>query len=117
MRAWCSRLAIALLTTTLVVAGVAACCWTPVQENSEAQQGCHHIPHSSHTACSPTDAVKGVTKLSFTSYERLQVPGPVFASTEGTMPPTSVATDRVDAREVAPWFADDLFLRVHVFRI
>ena len=117
MRAWYSRLAIALLSIGLVQAGVAACCWTPEQLNSGADRDCHHIPRSFHSACAPADAVKGVTKESFTNCEPLPVTSPVVAVPETTTAPAGSVVDLRNDGEAVPWFPDDLLLRAHVFRI
>jgi hypothetical protein len=117
MRAWYSRLAIGLLSISLVHAGVAACCWTPEQLNSGVDRDCHHIPRSSHTACAPADAVEGVMKESFTNCERLRVTSPVAAAIERTTAPAGSVGDLLNVGEAVPWFPDDLLLRVHVFRI
>ena len=117
MRAWYSRLAITLLSISLVHAGVAACCWTPEQLNSGADRDCHHIPRSSHTACAPADAVKSVMKESFTNCERLRVTSPVVAAPERITASAGSVTDLLNVGEAVPWFPDDLLLRAHVFRI
>lgn len=116
MRSWSSSLAIALLSITLVQAGVAACCWTPEAANAGTRDNCHPAPRSSHSACAPADAVKGVSAQFTTSHDRLLEAGLVSVAPKLTSPVPVVAT-AIDRRDAAPSFPDDLFLRIHVLLI
>ena len=117
MRAWYSRLAIALLSISLMKAGVAACCWTTEEMNAGGRHDCHHMPRSSRVACASTDAVKGVSVQSTTSRDRGRVAGPDPVNSPKATSPVSVITAARDARETAPSPRGDLFLRIHVLLI
>jgi hypothetical protein len=117
MQTWFSRLAIALLAVSLMQAGVAACCRTLEDLNGGARQHCHHAPRSSHVACAPAYAVKGVAAQSITSRDRLRVAGPVLVNAQMATSPVSLLTAAIDTREADPSPPDDLFLRIHVLLI
>jgi hypothetical protein len=117
MRSWSSRLAIALLSLSLVQAGIAACCWTPEAAQVGTSDSCHSTPRSSHVTCAPADAVKGVAAQSTTGRERLPVAGPVPINALKATSPISVVTAAIEARGAAPTPPDDLFLRIHLLLI
>ena len=117
MRSWSSRLAIALLSLSLVQAGIAACCWTPEAANAETSDSCHPKPRSAHVTCAPADAVKGVAVQSTTSRDRLRVTGQVPINALTATGPVPVVTARIEARRAAPTPPDDLFLRIHLLLI
>ena len=117
MRSWSSRLAIALLSFSLVQAGIAACCWTPEAANAGTRDSCHPKPRSPHLTCAPADAVKGVAAESTTSRDRLRVVGQVPINALPAPAPVSVITAAIEAREAAPPPPGDLFLRIHLLLI
>ena len=117
MRSWSSRLAIALLSLSLVQAGIAACCWTPEAANGGTKDSCHSKPRPAHVTCGPADAVKGVAAQSTTSRDRLRVAGQVPMNALTATAPVSVVTAAIEAREAAPSPPDDLFLRIHLLLI
>jgi hypothetical protein len=116
MRAWFSRLTVALLSIGLMQAGAAYCCWTPESGNARAAQDCHPAPRSSHVGCAPADAVKGVATRSLSTHDRLRVTGVVAVLPKCSILHVALVT-AVDARDGAAWFADDLFLRIRVLLI
>jgi len=115
MRVWHSRLVIALLSIGLVQAGVAACCQTLEQISTAARRDCHHTPRTSHSACAAADAVKGATAQS--SIDHARGAATVLGTPHSHAMPELVLVTALNAPVAAPWFPDDIHLRVHVFLI
>ena len=121
MRAWYTRLAVALLSISLMQGGLAACCIGTADLNNGARHDSRHTPCSSQPCCSPSFVVQAITPQPLTSWERPQVTdsGTVNLATASLAVQSPVATGAIPAGNpnAIAWLSDDLFVRIHAFRI
>jgi hypothetical protein len=118
MRAWLSRLALALLAVSVMQAGIVACCGFTDNLNPNSQQ---HYPHD---PCEPQPccfAVQAVAPPPLIGSERpfLADSGMAVTSTSDQSMRTldAVCTASANHHNAVPWVPPDLLARIQVFLI
>lgn len=115
MRTWANRIGVALLSISLLEAGMFACCRIPENPAATPASHCHPAspPHPA-SYCVPSDSLQAVPEQAVAAAERLPS---AFAGVLPASPEAEAASigfaPALESGAVPP----DLFLHIHVLRI
>ena len=114
-------MAVALLSISLMQAGLVACCKSTADLNTAARHHGRHTPCSSQPCCSPTFVVQAEAPQPLTGWERPPVTdsGTVNLATASlaVQPPVATRATASGNANAITWLSGDLLVRIHVFLI